>query len=106
MRQVLASRLAPYAKRFEGRTVWESDKDGGCAWCESMGYKGRRAVMEVIPMRPELRAAIQKNMTRDELLAVAKSHCHLRSMVECGIDLLLAGKTDISQVEELELGDG
>ncbi len=106
LRQVEASRLKPYLDRFQGKRLWESDKDGGCAWCESMGYKGRRAVMEVIPMRPELRGAIQKNLTRDDLLAVAREHCNLRSMVDCGIDLLLAGKTDISQVEELELGDG
>jgi type II secretory ATPase GspE/PulE/Tfp pilus assembly ATPase PilB-like protein len=106
MRQILASRLAPYAERFQGRSLLESDTDVGCEWCEGMGYKGRRAVMEVIPMRPALRSAIQKGLTRDELLAVAKAHCGLRSMVECGLDLLLSGMTDISQVEELELGDG
>jgi type II secretory ATPase GspE/PulE/Tfp pilus assembly ATPase PilB-like protein len=71
-----------------------------------MGFKGRRAVMEVIPMRPELRSAIQRSLPRDELVAVAKSQCGLRSMVECGLDLLLSGKTDIAQVEDLELGDG
>lgn len=106
MRQVLACRLKPYAERFQGRSVWEADKDGGCEWCESMGYKGRRAVMEVIPMRPALRSAIQKGLTRDELLAVARAECGLRSMVDSGIDLVLAGKTDILQVEELEMGDG
>jgi type IV pilus assembly protein PilB len=105
LRQVLASRLAPYARRFEGRYAWEADKDGGCEWCESMGYKGRRAVMEVIPMRPALRSAIQKGVPRDELLAVARKECGLRSMVDCGIDLILAGKTDLLQVEELEMGD-
>ncbi len=106
MREVQASRLSPYASRFEGKRVWEANKDDRCAYCEAMGYKGRRAVMEVIPMRPPLRAAIQKSLTRDELLSVARDACGLRSMVDCGIDLLLAGKTDIAQVEELELGDG
>lgn len=105
MRQVLASRLAPYAARFEGKYVWEADKDGGCEWCESMGYKGRRAVMEVIPMRPALRASIQRSVPRDELLTVARKECGLRSMVDSGIDLLLSGKTGLIQVEELEMGD-
>lgn len=106
MQKVLSSRLAPYAERFQGRYAWDVNRAGGCEWCEGRGYKGRRAVMEVVPMRAALRAAIQSKVPRDELLAVARAECGLRSMAECGIDFVLAGKIDLPQVEELEMGYG
>lgn len=120
--KVRHSRLARYIDRFSGKTIRRAN-DAGCAVCgsQSRGYKGRRAVMEVIPMKPELRSAIQTKCPRDEMLKIAKEYCNLRSMVEYGLDLLLAdanrpllsqggreseiSMTDLSEVEDLELGD-
>ncbi len=117
--RILRSRLARYIDRFAGKGIRMAN-EAGCPSCgsQSHGYKGRRAVMEVIPMRPELRAAIQAGCPRDELMKLARAHCGLRSMVECGLDLLVEDsesgppesgrvypRTDVPQVEDLEMGD-
>lgn len=105
MERVRHSRLKPYAELFKGMQAWERS-DSGCPACNNKSFRGRAAAMELIPMSFELQDAIQKDLPRSEMIRIARSVCGLRSMVECGIDMIGAGLTSISQVEELEVGDG
>lgn len=104
--EVKASRLEPYYNRFIDRSFRKpkSIKSRVCENCADKGYKGRQTVMEVMPMSPQLRVAIQNNCIRDDLLDVAKNTCDYHPMLDCGINLLLDGLTGLSEVEDLIVG--
>lgn len=105
MRIVRQSRLEPYSELFRGVRAWEGSVSG-CPACNNKSFKGRAAVMELVPMSYELQDAIQNDLPRSEMLRIARDVCGLHSMVECGIDMIAGGITSISQIEELEVGDG
>ena len=51
-------------KLFEGATLYESK---GCFKCRNTGYKGRLAIMEVLPIDRDLRADIVKGLSAKEI---------------------------------------
>ena len=63
----------------------------GCPACNKVGYRGRRAIFEVLTATPEVRSAVEDGLDPDELQAVASGTglCTLRerclSLVEEGI---------------------
>ena len=96
------SRLDGWVIPAEGQCIHKANTAGLCEVCSGKGYKGRQAVMEVIPMTAALRMAIQKNSTRQEMLQVASAReCGFRPMVQTGVDLMFRGMTDIPEVEDL-----
>ena len=43
----------------------------GCPTCNKVGYRGRRAIFEILGSAPEIRSAIQNNLSAAEIEAVA-----------------------------------
>lgn len=87
-----ANRIDP--EFFSGATVYKST---GCPKCGNLGYRGRAAIMEVLPIGPEIRDLILHNATGAELRK--KSHSMgLLSLKQVG---MLKVKEGITTVEAM-----
>lgn len=67
----------------------------GCAHCFYTGYRGRRAVYEVIPMDEELSSAARGMQTDVATLLAARG---IRTLREAVVELFLRGETSLDEV--------
>ena len=77
----------------------------GCAACAGQGYRGRMALVEILPFDSDLDELIARRATANELrnMAAAKG---LRSLAETGLSHILAGTTSVAEVARVvDLGD-
>ena len=72
-------------------TVWDPV---GCAACASVGYRGRTAIVEILPVWEDLDELISGGGSRSAMLAAATMN-GFRAMAEDGIDKVLAGLTSV-----------
>lgn len=75
-------------------------KGEGCVRCGHTGYKGRIAVHEVMMVSQEMREAIHRRASSDELAAIAVSQGMVR-IREDGMVKALAGFTTVEEVMRL-----
>ena len=61
-----ANEIDPHA--FDGATVYDAV---GCPKCNGSGYKGRGAIMEVLPVSDDVRTAIVKGLPSDAIRKIA-----------------------------------
>ena len=61
-----ANEIDPHA--FDGATIYDAV---GCPKCNGSGYKGRGAIMEVLPVSDDVRAAIVKGLPSDAIRKIA-----------------------------------
>ncbi len=94
-----ANRIDPAL--FQGASLFEPV---GCAKCNGIGYKGRGAIMEVLPISDNIRAAIVKNAPSSTIrdLAVQDGMVTLK---EAGILKVLNGITSLSAALEVTGGE-
>ncbi len=69
----------------------------GCEQCKGSGYKGRTAILEMLPMTDEIKALVLRHAEPRELRAAAKNS-GMRSMYEDGLDKAMAGITSLEEV--------
>ncbi len=69
----------------------------GCEHCSHTGYKGRIAIMEILPIDRTMDEFIAQNSTRKVMMDYALSQGFV-SMVEDGIAKILAGITDLDEL--------
>ncbi len=69
----------------------------GCAACNQTGYKGRNAIVEVLPINEAIRRAILKGTDSNEITGLAKA-AGMRSMHAHGMMKAVAGLTSIEEV--------
>ena len=85
-----------FNKTFDGAdTIFEPD---GCEQCHYAGYKGRRAIFEVIAMDNDLSLAIKNNELEVSNLLKEKK---VRSLKTRAYDMLAAGDTSLEEVYAL-----
>ncbi len=77
-------------------------KGRGCPSCNSVGYRGRRAVFEVLPGSPEVRAALNKGLLGPELQGVAMT-AGMRTLRDRCLDLVREGVTTFAEFARLRL---
>jgi type IV pilus assembly protein PilB len=70
----------------------------GCEACSSTGYSGRVGLFEVMPVRGEIRALIERST--DEIFAAAVKN-GMTTMRQDGIRLALAGVTSLAEVRRI-----
>ena len=78
----------------------------GCPACAGQGYRGRMALMEILPFDPDMDEMIARRGTSRELhgMAVAKG---FRPLAESGKSSVIEGKTSLAEVARVVgLGDG
>jgi type II secretory ATPase GspE/PulE/Tfp pilus assembly ATPase PilB-like protein len=77
-------------------------KGKGCPSCNTVGYRGRRAVFETIPATAEVRAALESGGTPKEV-EVAALDTGMISIRERTLDLVRAGVTTFDEFARLRL---
>ena len=89
----LLRRLGHLRDAAAGRSFWEG---AGCRACRAVGYRGRRAVFELLPVTEPLREAINRGASVGELRALFPEH-HV-PMIEDGYRLACEGVTTLDEV--------
>jgi type II secretory ATPase GspE/PulE/Tfp pilus assembly ATPase PilB-like protein len=77
-------------------------KGRGCPTCNTVGYRGRRAVFEVLPGTPEVRHAIEEGLPPAELEAIGVIG-GMKTMRERCLDLIRNGITTFDEFSRLRL---
>jgi type II secretory ATPase GspE/PulE/Tfp pilus assembly ATPase PilB-like protein len=77
-------------------------KGKGCPTCNSVGYRGRRAIFEVMPGSPEVRGALHNGLLAGELQAVAVG-AGMRTLRDRCLDLVREGVTTFDEFARLRL---
>ena len=88
-------------KPFEGATVYGPV---GCPKCHGSGYKGRGAMMEVLPISPKIRALIEKGGDADLLKKLALEE-GMVTLKEAGMIKVRAGLTSLEAAFEVTGGE-
>ena len=86
---------------FDGVTMY---KAVGCPKCHNTGYKGRIAIMEVLPMNRELRQDIIKGTPIKEISAKARKMGML-TLKDIGLRKVKEGVTSLEQALEVTGGE-
>ncbi len=69
----------------------------GCEYCKDSGYKGRTAILELLPMTDKLRSLVLRQAEQRELQGAARAG-GMRTMYEDGLDKVMAGITSLEEV--------
>lgn len=97
-----AQTLAHHGLSPEQSATLRFFKGRGCPTCNTVGYRGRRAVFEVMPGSPEVRAALQRNASAGELQSVAAG-TGVRTLRDRCLDLVREGLTTFDEFARLRL---
>jgi len=76
----------------------------GCARCGQTGYRGRTGIHELLVATPEVRKAISRNRTADEIAGLAVSQ-GMRTLYQDGIAKIFKGDIDILQLQKVTVAD-
>jgi type IV pilus assembly protein PilB len=87
---------------FAGATLY--GPGAGCPKCHNTGYKGRIAIMEVLPMTRELRGDVIRGAPVREISAKARANGML-GLKEVGLRKVKDGLTSLEAVLEVTGGD-
>ena len=108
--QRLYRRLCPYCRKpvAVDRALLEANKvdpapfegvevfgPGGCPKCHGTGYKGRGAVMEVLPISPKIRHIVEKGGNAEQLRAAALEE-GMVTLKDAGMMKVRAGLTSLA----------
>jgi type IV pilus assembly protein PilB len=74
----------------------------GCPTCNKVGYRGRRAIFEILNGAPEIRAAIQNNLSAAEIESVAVG-TGMTTLRERCLQLVQEGVTTFEEFTRLRL---
>jgi type IV pilus assembly protein PilB len=77
-------------------------KGRGCPSCNTVGYRGRRAVFEVLPGTPEVRHGIEEGLPPQELEAIGVIG-GMQTMRERCLELIRTGITTFDEFSRLRL---
>jgi excisionase family DNA binding protein len=69
----------------------------GCPKCNKFGFKGRKAIIEVLEVTPEIGAALRRGASVDEMRAIAVGQ-GMTTLVADGIRRAAAGTTTLEEV--------
>jgi general secretion pathway protein E len=76
---------------------WQFKCGRGCGLCRGTGYKGRRAVAEVLPLNDALRELIATKATVSVLKQKARQ-AGLRDLRDAALELVARGETTLVEV--------
>lgn len=76
-------------------------KPKGCPLCNYTGYRGRIAIHEIIQIDRQVRKMITDEATVDEITEYAVNHQGMRTLKECGTELVQRGITTIEELRKV-----
>ena len=83
--------------RLAGPVSMPLYRAAGCEHCAGTGYRGRTAVLELMPMSERLRRLVLSHAETSALRAAARDE-GMRTMYEHGLEKALAGTTSLEEV--------
>ena len=69
----------------------------GCVKCNNTGYKGRMVIYELLEITEPMRTAITKNVTEDQIQALAVQE-GLLTLHDCGLSKVMKGETSFKEL--------
>lgn len=84
--------------QYSGDLTWYKPK--GCTYCNNTGYKGRMGVHELLVGTDEVKKAIQKRATIDDLRALALEQ-GMTTLLQDALEKAFKGLTDIKQARTI-----
>lgn len=69
----------------------------GCEACNFTGYKGRSAIYEIITVTPNIKQAIMRNPSSEDIWQVARAE-GAHTLFEDGLDKVKAGRTTLEEL--------
>jgi type IV pilus assembly protein PilB len=75
-------------------------EDNNCPQCKGIGYKGQVAIMEVLPITPQLRRLIAENSAPETLRQMARQQ-GVPDLLSDALELVMAGKTTLAEIERV-----
>ncbi len=93
--EILSNALSEFSSLFVPGTIIY--KGLGCGQCANSGYKGRISINEVLVSDNEIREAILRKASSEELKMIAKKN-GMTTMLEDGFLKALSGQTTIDEV--------
>ncbi|PHV04667.1 general secretion pathway protein GspE [Janthinobacterium sp. BJB412] len=87
-----------------GPPQWRLARGRGCEHCRNTGYKGRRAIAEVLPFDDALRAMILRRADIGEIKRYALD-AGVRPLALRALDLVAAGATTMEEVDRVVAHD-
>ena len=76
---------------------WDWNYGKGCDHCNKTGYKGRKALTEVLVMNPQINELVIQNMPTVMIRDKAREQ-GMRTMREDGLRAILNGETTMEEV--------
>ncbi|MDA0323355.1 MAG: ATPase, T2SS/T4P/T4SS family [Verrucomicrobia bacterium] len=87
---------------FDGATLYES---AGCPKCNNLGYKGRGALMEILEVTEDVRKAIMRNATAEEIRTTAMETNGMVTLKMAGMERVRDGLTSLARALEVTGSD-
>jgi type II secretory ATPase GspE/PulE/Tfp pilus assembly ATPase PilB-like protein len=85
----------------EGANVYKAK---GCGRCSMTGYRGRTGIHELLVATPEIRKAISRRLTAEEIAHMAIEQ-GMRTLYQDGIAKIFKGDIDILQLQKVTLAE-
>ena len=89
--------LAQWKTDYASAGQWRLYAKGGCEMCNQTGYRGRIGLHELLVASPVIKKLIQTHGLVSEIQAAAMAE-GMRSLKQDGIEKILQGHTDITQI--------
>ncbi len=84
--------------------TYRFSKGRGCAQCRGTGYRGRRAIVELLVMNDALRGAIAARLPMDQMKAIAQ-RAGLRPLRSAALALVASGATSLEEANRVTFVD-
>ncbi len=94
--------LARFGLGVEEAQGFDFRHGAGCGDCRGTGYKGRRAVAEILKLNDELREMIVNRQSVRQLKDKARQQ-GTRSLTDAALDLVRSGQTTLEEVRRVTL---
>ena len=103
-RHTLAAGLSAVVSQRLVRRACGYCRAAGCTRCAGVGYRGRVAIFEILPMTSAVRSAVARGETALDLAEIA-SRAGYEPMMTEGLELVARGETSRAELERV-LGSG
>jgi type IV pilus assembly protein PilB len=104
-RHTLAAGLSAVVSQRLVRRVCSHCRAAGCTRCAGLGYRGRLAIFEFLPMTSAVRSAVASGETATDLAAIG-ARAGYEPMLTAGLNLVARGETSRCELERVfGLGD-
>ncbi|MCI8948420.1 MAG: type II/IV secretion system protein [Lachnospiraceae bacterium] len=87
--------------RLLGRKAEKIRTSRGCPFCKGTGYQGRVAIHEILIADSTVRKMISRHADRKEIQEYARTKQGMRTLWECGSELVLNGVTTIEELKKV-----